>query len=535
MEIKSNNLTFLLKIYKFKIEFFLLFLLILFSFAVRWYKVDEIPRGIENDEMSVTIASYFDYYHIKPTSKGIWSLVETNLSTFPVTNKINQLSFIIFGEDIMSPRKILVVTSVLSLIAFYLLCRLIFSFPTTYVLLILYSFSPYKLITSRIPQAPPYSDLFIYPCLMLVLLMSNKNKFLTPLMLLLSGLMITLSILTYNLAYTFPFIMITIIIIKNYFLNINIKKTILYILIFLLPMIIFLPSIKSGIIQEANKSYALSHSFINRETKQLNFSNLINNLITLNKIMFKGLTYDTSDFTVRYSDTLVNRIIIILSILGIGIALVKFKKYYYLVIWLIGGVFIYQLLLGLYLPRMWFVNYGLIFLLAGVSIEFIIDYFKKQNNIISIILSILTVLIIAYILNKNFLNYHEALNNSSYLVSQREIYEIIKSNQKSIGKDVLFILPTLGQFPVNYVYSAVSFYYLKEHLGLAANFQSIDRQVYGVIDINEFLDNSQKYLFSYKKWIIDNQINSSINDILVNHNLKILQKKQYLYFTEYTF
>src|SRR3989338_5492369 len=108
-------------------EFILILIIILSSLAFRLYRIESIPKGIEGDELAWITSSLFAKYKIIPSKKGLWELNNDMVKAYPVSVKINQLGFTLFGKDIFSARKMLAVMSVLMLITFYLLSRKFFN------------------------------------------------------------------------------------------------------------------------------------------------------------------------------------------------------------------------------------------------------------------------------------------------------------------------------------------------------------------------------------------------------------------------
>jgi hypothetical protein len=122
-------------------EVLLLSLIILFSLFIHWKDLDRVPFGIENDEISWTATSLFHQYGITATVKGVWSLNDAVAQKFPVSIGINQLSFIIFGNDFLSPKKMLILVHLFSLPFFYLVSKRFMSTKSALIATLLYSLS----------------------------------------------------------------------------------------------------------------------------------------------------------------------------------------------------------------------------------------------------------------------------------------------------------------------------------------------------------------------------------------------------------
>lgn len=241
--------------------------------------IDKTPYGLEGDEFSWIITSLLNQHGIAASEKGIWSLHDANVQRFPVSVKINQLSFVVFGEDFISPRKMLSVVNIISLFFFYLISRKFMSKKSALTITLLYSLSTYNVIANRIVVAPIFSQLFIFPAILLLLTLSNKNTFRNYVFVFLAGIAVSLSLFTYNLSYTLPLIGIALLIYHTYKyifsfgIWFSLKHLLALLIIFLIPIAISSQIWLPGIREEAtSKSYALGNTVFGIKQNKLYFS-----------------------------------------------------------------------------------------------------------------------------------------------------------------------------------------------------------------------------------------------------------------------
>lgn len=516
-------------------EFASLIVIFLISFIVRWINIEYVPYGLENDEFSWIATSIFHQHDILGSEKGVWSLHDTNARRFPVSIAINQLSFKLFGEDFFSARKILTLVHIMSLIFFYLLARKFISSKAALLITLLYSLSAYKFIASRIVIPNFFSELFVYPALLLLLSINPKKLFRSFICTFLAGISMLLSILTYNLAYMFPFVSIATIFFTAVIKKIGIKLTILFIIIFLLPLTLFYQKWLIEINAEAaNKSYALVNMTYDLKEKKLYSNRFFGNVTKAKEQLFNSLNSSTGDMAILFPGSLVNSWVSWGFILGVTFALFNFKKYFTLVVWLFTSAFTYQIILGLLYPRMWILTIGLIYLFAGVIIDRIFKIGSRQVIMrISVWLLLLTLSL--YIIFSEFsLYYKYAIYNPAFLISHREVVEITKKWRGGLGKNVLFITPEGIASPtnINTIHTAVSFMYLTSNPGEADLLKQYDRIALGVLTKHEFISNIETFLSGEKVLVIDNTILSDIENELKQNYSCSYSANIYKYFTE---
>lgn len=512
-------------------ELLVIILVFVSSFLIRWNKIESKPYGIEGDEFSWMVTSFFSAHQIPAQEKGIWSMHTSMAGDYPVPIFVDKIGFFLFGNDMFSTRKILVLINSIALIFFYLLSRNFFSRFVSMIITLLYSFTYYKLISTRIAMGPAYIDFFLYFTFYSLTKTFYLNSRWKYLFIVFSGIGATLSVLTSNISYIIPVICL-IYIFSQLFNSKTAKKEFLVILfIFLLPLIYFSPKWTSSFKEEnARKKYALSHSVFDLEKKQFNLSKARENLQTINGQLFKGLTYQTSDMLVFYDSPLFPKIITVWAILGLLFGLISLRRYFFVVLWFIS-TFSMSVMLGLFLPRMWVIGIGSFFVLDGI----IISYFEEQikNKDINLIFKIiLMIIVIIYIRSSLDIFYSKAVNNPSFLSKHREIVDLAKKYKKDIPKKIIFI--STPEFNRGVVYPAINYYFLVEDLRNKEIIMKTKEDYFQILNEDELINKSTTNFDAIEFIIIDNSlINSDIvKNFLNNFKNRIVENKRYINFSE---
>lgn len=507
-------------------------LIILFvSFLVRWYKIETLPYGIEGDEFSWSVTSYLNQFKIPSEQIGIWSMHDSMAKSFPISIIINKYSFLLFGQDILSTRKFLTLLSTISLVTYYLLCRKLFSKTVSLVITLLYSFSAYKLITSRIAVPHSYSDIFLYLAFLFLINGTMTSKKYKYLFLILSGSLFTLGLFIYNLAYITPLIGLGFIFFQFFLEKKSWKEIILIMFFFLLPIIIFLPQvIRSFNLERERKNYALEHVVFDYKKKQFRLPVLKENIVTVSNQLLKGLTYETKDMVVNYKSTLLPKSIVILALISLVLSIIKLKNYFLIFSWFTLPIVSF-VLFGIFLPRMWIISAGSFFALSGISLSFLEMWLNKKN--LSVIFKIIMVVFVSLYIKFNLnIFYTEALYNPSYLSKHREIVDLVKKHQRDDFTKTIYI--SSPEFNHGVIYPAVVFYFLSEHPNKASLIMKTKEEYFQIINKDEFKEKLKTEFNSMEYIIIDNSL---INDIKVKDDLiklddRILEIKSHNNFTE---
>lgn len=519
-------------------EIFFLCIILILSFFLRWKDIEKVPYGIEGDEFKDTTTSLLHQNNLKAADKGIWSYLDNQAKRFPVSIKINQISFAIFGIDYMSPRKALVFTSMFSLFFFYLLARQFLSVNIALIILLLYAVAPYKLISSRIALQQSFGDLFVYPALYFAIACKGKNTLHSYIVVFLAACCTILSIFTYNLSFVLPVIALGIILLRTIKKNVTYKQRLLLIVIFLIPFIFFHKQLASSLSQETtSRSYIMDRKVVNLKDKNIHVEHAIDNTLIIMEELFVGLKYNTSDFLISYPAPLINRVIGLSFMVGFIISIFHFKKYFPLIIWLLLQSTTYHIILGFFLPRMWFLTIGALYILAGIAFEYLFHLLKKTFQVPRIIAALPIIILGIYITLYDYAVFTSyAVQNPAFLKSHREIIEIIKQNREKLGKNIFFVIPEDQEIPtiINSVYAAESFYYIAQNPRNAQIIKTQDRKTQGILTKEEFEENISFYLDPEKTLIIDKTVADELITTVNNHSLCPYSSIQFKYFIQLT-
>jgi len=460
--------------------------ILLIVFFVRWQNINSTPYGIEQDEYQWSVTSFLNMYDISSADKGVWSFNEETSHIFPVTFFFDKASFLLFGPNITSPRKLLEIVSICSLFFFYLFIRKFFSIITSGLVLLVYAFSTYKMITSRIVEGSAYCDLFVFASSLLVISIPFDQTVISYIAFFGAGICASLAALTYNQGYLVPLVILSILLYRLFLNKKKIAICALYILIFLVPICVYLPHLWYSIQAEMQaKNYALVSSSLSAGF--INFKQIYVNAITIWNMLFANMQ---TDMIVAYPGSLVNRVIILSAILGLGISFFRVKKYYPMLFFFIFLTIPYQLILGINLPRWWYISVSIIYIFAGITIDMFLKlskrYIKQYNFIIIFFLIIATGYIIKVDLNKYYVY---ALYNPDFASSaHRDMFEITHQYRQSLGKSIAFIFPDNDWYNRDLVTNtAASFNFLVAHPTEGNLLRVKSRSFFHIMTISEFL------------------------------------------------
>lgn len=530
-DFKNNIISLVKKIQR--VELLLLALLLILSFMVRWRDVNTVPFGIENDEFSFIATSLFRQNNISASDKGVYVTAnDSNASIYPVSGKIIDLSFVLFGVDFLSPRKLLVFVDLVSLVFFFFLARRFLSKKTSLLITFFYSFSTYNLITGRIALIGFFSGLFVYPAILLLLSVNPKHKQKNLAYSFLSGALILLSLLTYNLAYAMPLVGILIIIGKSFFDKTTVKSTILLIIFLLLPLILYPQWMVNLKTVKDSKSYALGNAIYDSDQRIINLHKVVSNIYFSKKILFNSLSYNASDMAVNFPGPLVNAWISLAFAISLIIGLLNVRKYLLLLVWFFINFFIYHIAIGTLFARAWFITIGTIYLISGIAFDKVLESnsFKKKYVGYLIIIIIST-----YVIHKDlYLYYNYAIYNPAFLTSQKELNNLIKEKDYDIGKGLLVVMPegTIPATNIETAYTALSFYYLASNPEKVEYLKKANKQELGLLTNQEFNEIGKDYLAAKRTIITGNSNLSGIENKIKKINQCLYSTKRYGYFTK---
>jgi len=514
---------------KFLTEIIFVFIIIISSLAIRFYKIEALPNGFEGDAFAWGITSLFAMHDISPSEKGLYALNATMAKSYPVSIKINQLGFTLFGKDLYSSRKILTLFSVFAVVSFYFLSRSFFNPIISFCITLLYSLSTYKLIITRIALEPAYADLFLYFFILMILLISTKNKKSNIFLSLAATLGIVLGTFSYALSFIFPVLGMLLLIIQLLKTDLKIREKILLLVIFFIPfIIIFSKWINNILLEPQLKDYASANVAFDMKTFKPDILKLEANLLTINGQLFQELTYETSDMVVSYNDTIILLPIVYLALGGFYLSLLNIKKYYPLQIWF-ALFFLPMVLLGLYVPRFWVNGIGVFFIFAGIPFKFLYSIIRPKFT--SVVNSVLYLLILFLIFFGVFEFYNNAVKNQSFIPSLGELAIINREFKNNISDNVAFI--SSKQFNKVAIHPVTTFYYLAQNPDKAKEMKFMTQQDMLIFNRKEFMNLTFEEVARFRNIVVDNDYNKEIKDYLKLSLKQAFKMKKLDYFTIY--
>lgn len=502
-----------------------IFLLFIITFGIRWITVDRIPYGLEGDEVSWAITSLLSQYQIPVDSKGLAGYHDNVATIFPVSIFINRLGYKIFGVDIFSARKILILISALAVVSFYILNRFYFSAFVSLIISTFFSLSSYKLITSKVAEPHSYSDIFLYfsfICFLVTYFLKFRFKYFFAFI---SGLGMTLTLLTYNLAYWIPLLLIVTHLFALIFKKILIKDFILILVIFLIPLILTSRHLITGFKSEFDgKKYALNNLTIDLDNKKINLVNIKRNSLVVFNQLFNKLFYETADFLVWHNSSLISRWISISALFGLIFALFQFKKYFFVILYSFLFIAV-TVMTGFYLPRMWMIGVASFFILSGITISQLLEFFRQKKLYF---IYVVILLIFSFFVVKSELQvfYTEAINNQSYPGKHREITDLARKYEKNLSKNVYFV--SAAEINTSLIYPIATFYYLAVNPGNFELIRKTDIEFLNIFTPEEFQKIPEGINNNKRLLIIDNSL-----FYLISKNYKFKLIKRNSFFSEF--
>lgn len=335
---------------------------------------------------------------------------------FPVSVVINKISFQLFGENFLAPRKILLLLNIFSLAVFYLICRNYLSPYTSLLSTILYAFSTFNLIASRIAIICSYTRIFFLPAIYLAIVASKSTSYkkaVAPT--LLCGASTLLSLLTYNTTYLLvPLVIFYLVVsLPKHFSS---SKSFLLILLFLLPTFIYSPKVYKSFHQQFLKSYVFKDAVSLSDPFKVIIKKAAKSIINVKGQFFGKFT---PDMLANWPTSLFNNRISSLSLIGLTIILlqsIRSNKYLLLTIWSLLYLVGFHLILGFNYPRMWIATSALVYLLIGIAIEETMKSVFKYTNKIALFTFFVLITVFTFATAKaDYTTYQEyAINNASF-------------------------------------------------------------------------------------------------------------------------
>ncbi|MFH1263666.1 MAG: glycosyltransferase family 39 protein [Pseudomonadota bacterium] len=371
-------------------------LILLFAFLL-FRNIGVKPSGIEGDEFAVVLGSYLHDHGIPPVEKGIWSVHQDTFDQYPFTRWIPQVGFRLFGDDLLSPRKFLILLKAGSLLFLFLSLRNLTSFSTAICILLLYAFGTLHLLSSVVviegSLCEPWIALSLYLLTRVRMVRHGPLRILT---LVGAGAAVTATLFTYNIVYGFSFCAVLTVFVEVFRQgNGSFKKKIAWLFCFLIPIAAFSPLwLRPFRSQASSRSYALEYSAlkeglsVEQRLKAVTF-----NARFAGGQLLRPLLYEGSDMLATYPARLVPPLFSLLGLAGLVFLFARGKRW-----WPYGTLFVvnaglYQVLMGLWLPRMWLITIFGLAILASFGTERLLEFARRHSRRAAIVAN--TILLLA--------------------------------------------------------------------------------------------------------------------------------------------
>ena len=455
-------------------------------FLIRWENIEKIPYGIEGDERSWTILSLARTYKIDAANFGIWGVHRENMNNFPVSVELNKISFLVFGKNIISPRKLLIILDCFTLVCFYFICLNYLSPFVSLLTTTLYSFSTYNLTASRIAIVCSFTNVFLFPAIISVFFV-HKNKLKKSLILaFLAGLFTVLSLLTYNTSYLFPLLFIFFVFLSC-FKQFSKNKTLLIIFFYLIPFIFLFPRIQNSFTQQFSKKWVFNDALSFSDSPKEITQKITHSIITVKGQLIESFI---PDLLANWPGSLFNNKISILALVGTLIVLLQPSKYLFVLLWSFFYLITFHSLLGFNYPRMWISTSALIYLLAGISLNKVKEIIANIRSIFKSLIFSLFLSFVVIVIFQDYRTYSEkALYNSSfaspYMESGRDLIDSLDSLQNKQNKINSFLLVENNEIKASYDQSLLLFNYLSNSANKNLQESDISKTISKSILVND--------------------------------------------------
>jgi hypothetical protein len=472
-----------------RLELVALLLILAAAFTIRWWNIDRAPSGLEQDEVDWVAAAFFNKYGVSPVQQGIWAGAASTARIFPVSIFLIQTGFTLFGDDPLSARKMAVLCSVVSLFFFYLFLKELTSTAPALMVLLLYAFSTYKLISGAIPFQHPFLDLCLYPACLLLLGCLKQLKagrpFAPGMLAFCSAACLLACVFTYNVCYLMPVVFAATLVVYAAWNRTRLFRSILAVFLFLAPFLLFSKPIYKSIVNESQRgSYAFERSAVDLKYRSIDFGQAFENAKSAARLVFRHMDYENSDMLARYDTALIDPVAGLLLLLGLIAALGKPKKYCFVLVWLFVGLLPFHVLFGFLLPRMWFVNFGLLYMFAALGVEKAIAGGRRiGGGRLRILLLCIGLIPLGFALYRNVETFYtSAVKNFTFRNDLKEVSEIAKRLKPHLKERVLFITEERSY---NYTRTLVAFHWLAANKPRAGTLNDLGRSGLGVFSQRE--------------------------------------------------
>lgn len=453
------------------------------SFYVRWHNMSTIPYGIEGDEYAWVASAQI------PVPR-----FEADAKYYPLSIWINQIAFRIFGQDILSARKMLVIVNVLSLFAFFFLLQFFFNKYIALLLVTVYSFSTYKLITSKIAMICVYQELPMLCAFILALLVRKYTSWKQYLCAFGVGICVVLTLLSYNITYMVPIITLGFLLFGLLKQPISWKRVMLHIFYYIVPLLFCLPFFFSVLKYEFEaKQYIFEQSNTPTTTSNILITpqSLAAHTQAVWKILWNPLTHGNSDMLLSYPFPMIPRLITIGAIIGLIFACVYWRKYWPFILWVLLQGVIYHIIFGFNLPRTWFLTVGVLYILTGITIQTLFNLFHRSIGK-KLMIIILTGCLVYLVISGIIIYFTHAIQHSAYKEYIREIFDIAKKYQIQPHSSTYIVSDSDLAWRDTWL-TAISFYNISNK-----QFTNSELNTYSYYDFHILSSDEYQYLNNYQ-------------------------------------
>ena len=453
----------------------------------------------EHDEYLVLMSSIIYSNGISPTTKGMWSQLESDQKAFPLAPRLANASYQFFGPDIFSRRKLIILLKTLSLAPLYIVLRSFVSPVSALIVLAFYAFCSLHIASSVVLHDRGFSIFFAsFAIGFLALIRPNIHKLRLAIFALLAGLCSSATLATYNLSYVFPIFMFFLLIWKLRECDLPRNPRLFVIGAYLLPLVVtFSSSFKVFREQFASRNYALTYSVLGHGWNPFEIVGIMaSNFLQSLKLLFVGLSWSASDGMAAHPGTLVGSLFALLAAFGL-VTCFKNRKSLPYVAFFVLQFLTYQIFMGLWRPRMWLVTLIGIVFVAGVGIENALAFVDRQRRLVVPARIILAIFLVWHgISGWNMFTKHTA-KTAFYKPEFVELYSVAASLEAAPPKRtaVLFGSPILAD-----AFFATRTYAQLTHPGSnVAQVATLKRTDLQIFDEKEF---SEEKLAAYDKLLV---------------------------------
>jgi len=324
-----------------RVEIWLVILIIALAAFARYYHLDQRMYGVDGDEKSWTLQSYFSV--LRNERRG--EFVDRHFHFQPITFYLEGWAMRLFGINLLTPRYLNATMSLLTLLLFYLLMKRAVGPPGALVGTVLAAFAFVELSASRQAIHDTLVEpwvLFAYFALIEAVEARKTQWFFA------AGIAAAVGMLTYETFYLTPIVALAYLLVCTARDRKNWQDWGKFIIAFLLPLALVLPSTSEYI--RTRQAYHLSSLSNGSEPTVFVMTRLGESVSTL----FSAVKY--TDQLVRWGEgPIINPWILPLAVIGMIYALMTWRKSHavLLALWFVIQYFPFGAL-GAPLPRVFY-------------------------------------------------------------------------------------------------------------------------------------------------------------------------------------